>query len=1018
MKPVRLRMTAFGPYGNTEDVAFDDLCGHKLFLICGPTGAGKTSLLDAMTFALYGEASSLNRDPSHIRSHHAERLTPTRVELDFDIGDTRYRVVRQPAWDRPKKRGPGTTTEPTQAELHERSGGHFRTIASRPNDVLARVTEIMGMSAKEFREIILLPQGEFRRFLEAKPDERESILETLFHTSFYARIARSLKTSANKQEKMLQALSDKLAGVHQGAGVETTEDLQKAIHTGNITAETLQTEVAACEQKAEFARTALETAKHDAAQIAERDRAVESADLLEATALHMQARQVTLLRARDALAIADLVSHHDVRFDAVSRAALDLDATAAELDTARKQKEQAEAVRLQQEALGKTRQDLDARVWEAEKLFNPRDQLVELEVLRQKKHRELEAATDAHIGLQRKHTAIERKSLELGEALARERKLGETADQLSHEVERANATLEQLRELDTEKRAHAELEREWQQANEAVGTGARLQANASHRVAELERAWVAGQAALLASNLEAGEPCPVCGSTLHPRPADEVANMEAPNEAELDASRARVRELETLQMQRHTVEARLHAERKAKQTRIETLRLGLESMADRDIAELTANLAELQSQHDSAARARKRALQLENNLTQINTDRTTLRVAIDNAAAAASNAQASAAVIDARITEMEKLVPPELRSPGELEKLLKSTRDAAAAMRKDLLESRERAEATAQRAAAALAALEHTQKHVEREAELEDAARCDLERALRSRDFADRAAWARACLTQEQAEEVNEELQKYNEAVAAARDRLARAQAAARGLRPPDIKALQAWAQESATTLETIRKRYLAALARLDQLQNALRLTHELGEQQQQAEGRWRELCHLADVLSGKNQRKLSFQRFVLAGLFDDVLAAASHRLKIMSRSRYHLRQDDTFKRGGQQGGLNLVVDDAYTGSSRPVSTLSGGESFLAALALALGLSDVVQNYSGGIHLDALFIDEGFGSLDPEALDLAIRALTDLQTGGRMVGIISHVPELQERIPARIEITPTPSGSTVQVVIG
>jgi exonuclease SbcC len=263
----------------------------------------------------------------------------------------------------------------------------------------------------------------------------------------------------------------------------------------------------------------------------------------------------------------------------------------------------------------------------------------------------------------------------------------------------------------------------------------------------------------------------------------------------------------------------------------------------------------------------------------------------------------------------------------------------------------------------------------------------------------------------EEREAVRKAVQRHGEELAAAKDRWRRATADATGLTPPDLPTLEAEVASAEHTLADAHEEQAASLARCEQLQHAHDTLRAIGQESHNQEERWQLLADLAGVAAGKNAHKISFQRYVLAGLFDEVLFVASERLNLMSRGRYLLRQDDSFKTGAQQGGLNLVVEDAYTGNDRPVSTLSGGESFLAALSLALGLSDVVQRYSGGIYLDALFIDEGFGSLDPEALDLAIRALTDIHTGGRLVGVISHVPELRERIPARLEVIPGPSGS-------
>ncbi len=229
MKPLRMRVAAFGPYAGSQTFEFDKLEGHKLFLICGPTGAGKTSILDAMTFALYGESSSLGRDAGHLRSHHADPNTPTEVELDFAVGRDRFRVWRRAAWQRPKKRGPGFTDERPVAELERWKGDERETVADKLVEVLREVHGLLGMSASEFRQVILLPQGEFRRLLAAKPSEREAILQTLFRTSFYGRVADVLKQAAKKAKRSLEALGKRREGVLEGAKSDTEGTIELAI---------------------------------------------------------------------------------------------------------------------------------------------------------------------------------------------------------------------------------------------------------------------------------------------------------------------------------------------------------------------------------------------------------------------------------------------------------------------------------------------------------------------------------------------------------------------------------------------------------------------------------------------------------------------------------------------------------------------------------------------------------------------------------------------------------------------
>jgi len=1013
VKPLRLQMSAFGPYGGTETIEFERLEGHKLFLICGPTGAGKTSILDAMTYALYGESSSLGRDAGHFRSHHAEPTAPTEVELDFAVGKIKYRVWRRAGWQRPKKRGPGVTDERPVAELRRWKDDKLETVADKLGDVLREVHQLMGMSASEFRQIILLPQGEFRRLLAAKPSDRETILQTLFRTSLYGRIAEVLKKAAKKAKKELEAFSKRRQGVLEGANTDSEETIEATIAAERDTIERSEQEVGTRERAAADARNALEAGRQAQGKLDEHRAATTALDQLLGRADQIEARAATLARARDAGTVAPVVSRCQELERGLAEAEEELRVATRELDEWRTRETEATNARRAAEEKEPERTALEARVHELETLEPARDRLQEL-------HAELDKARaasalaaseldDLKVRLevyQSKHRTTEADHKDAHQRGIDADRLQHERNQLHGSVERAQQHGQYRSQMDEQSAALAEAR------GRVAATRAQLDETRDH-AKTLESDWLTGQAAVLARGLSPSEPCPVCGSTEHPAPAPDHADV--PDDARLETARAASTQAEE-ELQRHqAAESKLHGEVEATRGRVDTL--AAELGEDIDAEGWRARLAETKTALDAAESARAEADRLAAELTQLGADIQTHHSAVEHAGTRHTDAETMHAAAGVRVQESEARVPEHLRTGEALEREHDQVQARAKQLTQELDQARERAEAAAKKHAAAVASSERAERRVRRDREVTDEARARVDEALVGSGFTDRTAWRAATLTPEQINALQAEVREFGEHVAAAKDRLTRAQAESSELEAPDIPNLETVATDANNALAAAHKEHAAAATRLAQLQHAHDTLRSLAEETREQEIRWQLVAELAHVAAGKNPRKLSFQRYVLAGLFDDVLFAASEQLKVMSRGRYLLRQDDSFKKGGQQGGLNLVVDDAYTGTDRPVSTLSGGEGFLAALSLALGLSDVVQSYSGGTFLDALFIDEGFGSLDPEALDLAIRALTDLQAGGRLVGIISHVPELRERVPARLEVEPGPGGSSTRFEI-
>lgn len=928
MKPLRLEMSAFGPYADRQILDFEALPPRALFLIHGPTGAGKTSLLDAVCFALYG-VSSGERKGKAMRSDHARATRRTEVIFDFALGADRYRILRRPEQERPRKKGEGTTTERPQARLwkldaDQNDGEPGPVLAGSWSAVTSQVEALLGFRADQFRQVVVLPQGAFRRLLLADSRERQAILEVLFRTQLYRRVESALSGAARELAESIQVLKIRRRDLLARFEVEGGSELQtlareRAIEQAEASAVLKDERRAEAEAAAELAE-----AREADRRLRERDQARDEAARLEARAEARQAQGARLARAREALRLG-------VEIAAWEQAARRHD------DAVRRREQRGREA----EARGRRAADAEAAVMALE---------TELASLREARR-----------------------------ILAEQGEQARQSERIRQQLRGLRASLVDLR----------------RRVGEDEAALVRFDASRDQAEAALEAAQAAEAAAALARF---------------------KASLEARRRVFLDKARsardelARAREVEL------------------------AARAGLEEMGRRGDGDWRARLAAFDRAQASRVKAQLAARVLEGKAAALRSGskpaprppETLDRGALEAAAASARRALAERrreaggrAEALRRLDDEERILraqAPEEKIPraANIEARLRGAEARLSSLesaRARLAEERRGERASAAASAALSAAAEDEARAAS--AALR-AARAALARAVEGSGFSSPEEARAARLSAAALDRAEAELRGEEGRAAAAAERLARAEAAAKGLAAPDLVGLEGRARDLRRSLEEgleleglLRLRAqeaaeaLAALARFDQ---------DLGEQ----ERRYQALGRVAEVATGKNEQKLSFQRYVLAAMLDEVLATATLHLRSMSRGRFDLRRARSCEDRRGAGGLALEVFDAYTGTARAASTLSGGEAFLASLALALGLADVVQGSCGGIRMDTILIDEGFGSLDPMALDLALETLTGLQESGRLVGLISHVSDLKERIPVRIEVVAGRAGSAIR----
>ena len=1021
MKPIRLVVSAFGPYAGQQVFDFRELKDRALFLITGPTGSGKTAILDAMCFALYGETSGMDRDAAQMRSHHSDPSVATEVTFDFALGDQAYRICRKPQQLRPRKRGEGFKDDAAQAHLWKRTGltddnDDGEPMATRAADVTKRVEELLGFRSTQFRQVVLLPQGKFSEVLRADSRQRQEILETLFRTEIYRQIEQALKDSRDGLFEQLETLRTGRAKVLELAGVTNEMELADRFTTVRADQARVGDELADHRKAKAAADAALEAGKAANAKLTEVTEAKKALKTLTDEQEKIDAKKRRRDQASKARVLRDVENQRDQR-------AKEHGAAVKELGNAQKALDDALA---KASAADKGLAEQQARQGEVDGLRRERDRLAGLaDRVRKLAEAELqlEEARKASAKFANAHTAAKNALTELVEQVEGGRKAMAAAEKLAGQVEGRRLALTQARAdfrnlstlIDTDKEVRR-LFGEHEKAAEKAKQAQQELDRAVELLRTTEKALHEGSAGMLAKALLPGESCPVCGSRDHPAPAH--ADEAMPDPKYLEQQRDRIPGLDQQLKEARDQETTLQKHLAVAQDRALNLRQQLGAKAAATVADLAAVVGWCEGQLAEAEKAGTRCQGLAEVIESLAGQQAAAVGEVERLGAAVQKQDASVESLSATVQERSGEVPPDLREP----KALQAAIDAASTAIKLLADGMEAAQAAAKDAneklAAAKASLE-TKVHAAEVARQAAEAEANIFAArLSSAGFEDETAYAAAKLVDEQIAVLDQQIERHQNALAAAVERVGRAETAAAGVQQPDLQTLAGAAAGAQGALEAVLGRQRDLAGRETQTAEWIAVLAKDAEKVAELDKQYAIVGHIADIANGNNAQKLTFQRFVLGSLLDDVLVAASQRLKIMSRGRYLLqRQRDTLDLR-RAGGLDLEVSDAYTGTSRSANTLSGGETFLAALSLALGLADVVQAYAGGIRLDTIFIDEGFGSLDTDALDDAMRALIDLQQAGRLVGIISHVPELKERIDTRLEITAGKAGSSATFAVG
>jgi DNA repair protein SbcC/Rad50 len=1019
MRPVRLAMQAFGPYPTRQTLDFREAVAAGLFGIYGQTGSGKSTIFSAMTFALFGEPAKSEQDAASLRSDLAYSGTQTEVEFVFDIGERRFVILRHPEQTRPSKRGEGETRTPHIAFLFEATGLAVEDIKEgqrgkiivekKVREVDAEIVKLLGYGPEQFRQIGLLPQGKFETFLAAKTPDRLKILRELFDVSLYRDLAAWLKADAETVERQVSQERELCARRLATEGFESSEAMAISIAEAETSLQERIGEEAERRAVLSAAQTALQGAKAVEARFAVAEQAQKELSVLHAGKDSMDALSERVMRAEKARTLLD-TEYNVIQATDESRAAEATLGEAQKSEAAAEQKAGSTAAALKAEAdrageIDQLRQQIDTCERSQQTLEKATGGAATLEAARSAERKAHEALKTAGEKLSR----LQNKEREQAEAYRLARSAEE--QRLSFQA-RLNGLTSSFFAAETFEKAQTAVD----QAEQAVRSvsvaheNALALAEAARQGAkDAERRLSEAQALHLAAKLMPGEPCPVCGALDHPALATGSLEHAGRDQAFRDANIRWKSATDAL----GKAENALTGNRSVlleRQRHLDALELPVFSIAaiQTEITAAKEALGKLPPSIDMA----KTEAEIEHLKTEIEAGRKHTEALRD----AFVETQKEATSAKARLDEMLSFIPEPLRDPVALaaarekaQHLLNARRDVMAQAELAATKARETALAAAKDQEAAEIALQTCRK---RHTMALDTFNLRLEQVGLSSEAFQSLKPTIATIDADRAQ-LEEHRRKLEIAESTARTS---ADGIMDQIRPDlqDIESKLTETERKFTEATNQRARAAHRLEHLTKLRDELAETLRKLDEVEATSGPLRKLALLAN---GNNAQSLNLETFAIGAMFDQVLDAANQQLSPMTSHRYRLERD---LEGGGRGrrGLGIQVFDIHTGKPRSTATLSGGETFIAALALALGLASVVENASGKVRLDTIFIDEGFGSLDTEngagTLDQVLQALSSLASQNRAVGVISHVPLVQEAIPNGFYVRKHAAGSSVE----
>ena len=1037
MRPIKLTISAFGPYASKQVIDFEELKGRNIFVISGKTGAGKTTIFDAISYALYGEASGESRETDSLRSHFADDNTETYVELEFELRGEKYTVNRVPKQKKKKARGEGYTEKSADATLTLPDG----KVITKVKNVTDKIIEILGITREQFKQIVMLAQGEFKKLLLADSVEREGIFRKIFNTYDFEKIQAELKDKAanlsknrTKSKHEMEINLKNIKGEHDIVIDEyvdfplVIEKLKDLLERDNNIYKTLNEEGKEVDNNLQVKNQEKAIIETNNNLLKEKEIITKALEELLSKEDEYKNKSKTIIDGKNAKEVKYIEDKLIETTKKLTKREEDYNLSLKNIDSLKLKQEEANKLLQIEESKECDREKLSVEINNLNKL---EEKIIELDSLNNKVMHLKQSAENSKLQIinNKKETeelkkSKEEKELQLKDIATLENKKVE----LESDIKAKNKTLDEVRELfkvirsfqntyiehNNKAKEYKEFEVEYKKVKE--------------NYEKMDDLYKKEQAGILASKLQENEPCPVCGSTNHPNKATIKENLKIPTKEELKVAKENLDKLEKENLEKINNLTTLNSN---KTTYLEQVNnhlsmlsatLNIDKTFNSETAKVVKNLGtELKSVIDKLKDELLKVIdkislkeKIEKELNLITTTINEREHSLIKLEECEKNYTTELTQNITKIDEYKKEIPENITDLKTLNNLIEVKTKELNISKEKLAKLRLENENLAKKLEGENSTSKEINKSIE-ELKLEIANnKANFNEAIKEQGFDNIQTYEDAKLQISMVESLEKEVENYNSELKLTKAKQEDIINKTKDIVFMDITTID----EEIRSIQNNKKELESKLRELHAIivgnKTILKNVENLNIEFKEIEEEYKVLGELADLANGKKAPYISFERYILASYFEDIIEAANIRLEKMTGDRFSLIRKTSKSKGAGQKGLELEIYDNYTDSSRDVSSLSGGESFKASLSLALGLSDIVQSNAGGVSLDTMFVDEGFGTLDPQSLDNAIDSLLELQRGGRLVGIISHVEELKERIDAKLEVTSTSKGSKVE----
>ena len=1037
MRPIKLTISAFGPYASKQVIDFEELKGRNIFVISGKTGAGKTTIFDAISYALYGEASGESRETDSLRSHFADDNTETYVELEFELRGEKYTVNRVPKQKKKKARGEGYTEKSADATLTLPDG----KVITKVKNVTDKIIEILGITREQFKQIVMLAQGEFKKLLLADSVEREGIFRKIFNTYDFEKIQAELKDKAanlsknrTKSKHEMEINLKNIKGEHDIVIDEyvdfplVIEKLKDLLERDNNIYKTLNEEGKEVDNKLQVKNQEKAIIETNNNLLKEKEIITKALEELLSKEDEYKNKAKTIIDGKNAKEVKYIEDKLIETTKKLTKREEDYNLSLKNIDSLKLKQEEANKLLQIEESKECDREKLSVEINNLNKL---EEKIIELDSLNNKVMHLKQSAENSKLQIinNKKETEELKKSKEEKELQLKDIATLETKKvELESDIKAKNKTLDEVRELfkvirsfqntyiehNNKAKEYKEFEVEYKKVKE--------------NYEKMDDLYKKEQAGILASKLQENEPCPVCGSTNHPNKATIKENLKIPTKEELKVAKENLDKLEKENLEKINNLTTLNSN---KTTYLEQVNnhlsmlsatLNIDKTFNSETAKVVKNLGtELKSVIDKLKDELLKVIdkislkeKIEKELNLITTTINEREQSLIKLEECEKNYTTELTQNITKIDEYKKEIPENITNVKTLNNLIEVKTKELNISKEKLAKLRLENENLAKKLEGENSTSKEINKSIE-ELKLEIANnQTNFNEAIKEQGFDNIEDYENAKLKISMVEVLEKEVENYNSELKLTKAKQEDIINKTKDIVFMDITTID----EEIRSIQNNKKELESKLRELHAIivgnKTILKNVENLNIEFKEIEEEYKVVGELADLANGKKAPYISFERYILASYFEDIIEAANIRLEKMTGDRFSLIRKTSKSKGAGQKGLELEIYDNYTDSSRDVSSLSGGESFKASLSLALGLSDIVQSNAGGVSLDTMFVDEGFGTLDPQSLDNAIDSLLELQRGGRLVGIISHVEELKERIDAKLEVTSTSKGSKVE----